>query len=349
MRNRLHTNFNIDRLMFIMTSDIRIWRFEDIKPNAVKWKCSVSNFVDTCTITLPLHPYVRNNVTNPTEFSKQAASNNVAIREGDPVTVNLGYDHNNTLRFKGFINRINQGDNLVLECEGYSYQLKNTIFNKTYSKTSFKKILQDLTNGTDIKLSKYIPDVTLTNVTFKNVPGLKMLEWFQKECLATVCFYFDELYVGQSKYAVPRPTQKLRIGWNIADDKSLKKDNSDVKIQINIIEKNSEGTVKRTKSEQRKYSAVKEVKVRAGLPLDYLKDVANELQKEENFKGYQGNIDCFLVPHFEKGYVAELTSGLYPEKNGKYFVESIDGKFDQNNDYQTLTLRYYGNVDGTGN
>ena len=85
--------------MFIMTSDIQIWKFINIKPSEVKWKCSISNYIDTCSIVLPLNPYVRNNVNNETEFSKQTKQTGVVFRKGDAVTVKLGYDYENT-KFK---------------------------------------------------------------------------------------------------------------------------------------------------------------------------------------------------------------------------------------------------------
>ena len=335
-----------------MTSDIQITHtspsgvkttFKNIKPSAVKWKVSVSNFTDTCEITLPLFPYLTSTGTNSTVFSERADSGNTVFHEGDYVEVRLGYyaidEH---LFFKGFIKRINYAQPLVLECEGYSYQLKDIIFNKSYKKTTFKQVLNDLIKGTDIILSNFVPDVSLSNLTFKNVPGLKMLEWFQKECLCAVNFDFNELYVGASKYTVPKPTEKLRIGWNTVADKELKKDESDTKVIINLVEKSSTGTVKRTKSEQKRYDNVKEVKVRPGLPDVFLRTVAAELQKLENYRGYKGSVTAFLMPFFDKGYGCEIIDGKFPDRAGKYFVESVEGSFDSGGGRQKLTLIYYG-------
>jgi hypothetical protein len=113
---------------------------------------------------------------------------------------------------------------------------------------------------------------------------------------------------------------------------------------IHLTEKSSTGTVKHTKSEQKKYSATKEVKIRSGLPDTILQEIANELQKTENFNGYKGDVNCFLIPNFENGYVAEITDDIFPDRNGSYFVESVDGIFDSSGGRQKLTLRYYGNV-----
>lgn len=338
-------------MCFLMTSNITIGDYTNIKPSGVKWKCSVSNFTDTCTISVPLKTFMRHNNTRldvyPDKSTEQKVmelvnSNQVLFNEGDKVSVLLGYDLKNTKRFMGFVKRINYAVPLVIECEGYSYQLTKKVFTKSYKSTTVRDILSDLIVGTDIVLSKYIPTVPLTNVVFKNCPGLKVLEWFAKECLMTVYFDFDQLYVGASKYAVKKPTQKIKMGWNTIGDGSLKKDTSESEVIIHVVEKNSSGNVKRTKSEQKKYSTTKEVKVRSGLTDAVLKDIANDLQKLENYSGYKGEVTTFLDPHFENGYVANVIDERFPDRNGMYFVESVDGSFDSNGGRQKLTLRYYG-------
>jgi hypothetical protein len=336
--------------MFRMTSNITIINttkgvkttFRNIKPSAVKWNVSVSNFTDTCTISLPLMPYLSNTIENRTIFSGRAEVGNTVFHEGDFVDVELGYDYNNINVFRGFIKRINYALPLVLECEGYSYQLKDIIFNKSYKTATVKQVLNDLIKGTDIKLSEYIPAITLKNLTFKNTSAKNVLEWFQKECLCAVSFDRETLFVGASKYSIPKPTERLRVRWNTAADKELKKDDSDTKITIKLVEKSSAGSVKTTKAAISKYDNIKEVKVRAGLPGKFLKDVANELQKLENYRGYKGNVTAFLTPYFDKGYVCEIIDKKFSDRNGKYFVETVEGSFDKSGGRQKLTLIYYG-------
>lgn len=338
--------------MFRMIADIEVvnnsggitTHFRGIKPSAVKWSQSVKNFADTCSISLPLTPYLTNTGKNKTIFSSSATPpSDTVFHTGDSVEVWLGYNYDRHCFFKGFIRRINYAQPLVLECEGYSYCLKDVMFTKSYRDTTIRGVLEDLTAGTDIKLSEYIPDVKLKNLTFKNVPGRNVLEWFQRECLCAVYFDADILYVGASRYAIPHPTHKLRIGWNTVEDKELKKDDAETKLSINLLQKSPKGEVKRTKSEQRKYDNIKEVKVRAGLPESFLKSVREELQKQEDYKGYKGTITAFLMPFFGKGDVCQIIDERFPERGGKYFVESIDGSFDDKGGRQKLSLIYYGN------
>lgn len=324
---------------------------KNVKPSAVKWKCGVSSYKDECSITLPLKTYIRNNRNEITDYPKGSAESSIQndlskqktiFTEGDKVDVLLGYNGNNTRRFKGFVKRINYAKPLVLECEGYTYQLKDKMFTKTYSTTTVKQILADLVSGTDILLSDRIPSISLKNVVFKNAPALKVLDWFAKECLLSVFFDFDTIYVGVSKQDLSKPTVNVKIGWNTVEDKELKKDTTESEVHIHLTEKSSTGKVKRTKSESSKYDNIKDVRVRSGLSDSLLTKLANELQKQENFKGYRGTITCFLEPMFEKCYVAKVIDSNYTDRNGFYFTENIEGSFDQNGGRQILTLRYYG-------
>lgn len=323
--------------MLIMTSNITIGG-HSVKPNAVKWKCSVSDFTDTCNISLPLSIYTKTNgITTETAEKIQE----VIFKEGMKVEVSLGYDNENTRRFAGFVSRINYAIPLSIECEGYSWQLRKVRFTKSYKTTTALQILKDLTVGTDIVLSKSIPNIPLNNVWFKDCPGVKVLEWFQNECLCAVFFDFDTLYVGASKFGIDKKSEKLQLGWNTVEDNELKKSDSDSNVQINIVAKDSAGTVKKTKSEQRKYTTTKEVKCRAGLPSTYLQKVADEMQTSENYQGYQGGITCFLAPSFEKSMVADIVDKRFPDRSGKYFVEAIEGNYSSQGGRQKLTLKHY--------
>ncbi|MGZ9677548.1 hypothetical protein [Flavobacterium sp. GNP001] len=73
-----------------------------------------------------------------------------------------------------------------------------------------------------------------------------------------------------------------------------------------IQEKDGKGEVKRTKSDTDKYSNEKAVKIKAGIPADLLKQIANRLQTKSNYNGYEGNITAFLEPASNKGDIAEI-------------------------------------------
>lgn len=302
----------------------------------MKWRSSVLNIIETSTIALPRATYLKNNL-NATEDNTVKSS--VVFNEGDKVVVNLGYDGKNTQRFIGFVKRINQTDRLEIECEGYNYQLPKA-FSKSYASTTVKEILTDLTQGTDIKIDQSTADVKVSNVRFKNATGLQVLEWIQKELHLVVYFSFDSLYVG-TLYGRRKGKKKLRVGWNTVDDKDFKQRRTEENVLIQLVDKNSKGSVKKTKSDERRYSQTKEVKIKAGLDEALRKQIANDLQARENYRGYEGSILCFLVPDIEKSDVVELENKRFPERSGQFFAETIEGSFDSNGGRQKVTLNYF--------
>lgn len=322
--------------MFTMTSEIQIGKYT-VKPHSVKWRSGVMQIIETCVIALPRASYMKNEL-NTTEDNTKNSS--VVFNQGDPVTVSLGYDKRNILRFKGFVKRINQTERLELECEGYNYQLPKA-FSKSYASTTLKTILTDLTAGTDIKLSDKMPEVKVASVRFKNATGLQVLEWMKKELHLAVYFDFETLYAG-TLYGWRKDAIKLRLGYNTVSDKDFKQRKTDENVLIQLVEKDSKGTTKKTKSDERKYSQTKEVKIRAGLDKEIMKNIANDLQSRENYKGYEGSITCFLEPAVQKSNVVDIDSPRYPEKSGLFFAEVVEGSFDAQGGRQKVTLNYFG-------
>lgn len=325
-----------------MTSDISVCGI-GIKPTSVKWHCSVSDYTDTCTIDLPLSLYTRTSgqVTPGIEGYRQ-----LPFKEGGDVLVMLGYNGVNTLRFMGKVSRINYSVPLQIECEGYSYCLRNKRFTKSYSKTTALQILKDLCEGTDIIIQKKnVADIPLSNVWFKDFPALEVLDWLKKNCACCIWFDFDKLFLSSSKYFNKKDSAKLQPGYNTVKDDELKKSPADETVRVSIVAKDATGKTKKTKSnskpQSQKSQTEKQVKVRSGLPASYLKEVASSIEQEHNHKGFQGNVTCFLEPHFEKSMVADIIDNRFPERSGKYFIDTVDGEFSASGGRQKLTLKYY--------
>ncbi len=324
--------------MFVMTSDISICGIS-VKPTAVKWRCSVSDYTDTCTIELPLSLYAKTN---------GGGNKSLPFYEGGDVIVKLGYNGRTTTRFMGKVLRINYAVPLQIECEGYSYDLRKKRFTKSYQKTTALQLIKDLCNGTDIIIQKNnIADIPLTNVWFKDYPATEVLDWLKKNCACRIWFDFDKLYLAPSMYSNPKGTAKLRPGFNTVKDDELKKAAADETVRITIVAKDSTGQAKKTKTKSKeknqKSKTEKTVNVRSGLPPDYLQEVAAAMEKDENRQGYEGSVTFFLEPAFEKSMVADIDDLKFPERSGRYFVETVEGEYSASGGRQKLTLRQYDN------
>lgn len=330
-------------MAFYLTSEITINGEKNIKPNKVVWKTDVGSFVDTCTISLPRIAYLENHTSRTQDLGlggidKQKTSF-YKFKEGDKVEVLLGYNKKNEKRFAGFIRVVKMGIPVQLECEGYAYQLYNVIFNRTYANVTVKKLLKDLTAGTDIKLSNEIPEIPLKNIRFKNATGIQVLEYLKKEIQLAVYFNFDELFVGTTFGKVQKKIN-LRIGWNTIKDDDFQKKPIDKNLKIVVKEKNPKGEVRKTKSDIQKYDNEKEVKIKSGIPSNFLKEIVNRLQTQQNYSGYEGNLQLFLIPYANKGMSVLIDGGIFKEKSGLYFIQSVSGEFGMNGGRQTIQLGF---------
>ena len=329
-------------MAFYLTSNITINGEPNIKPNKVVWRTDVGSFVDTCIITLPRITYLENDTkkTQDLDLNKKDQKNSFyRFKEGDKVEVFLGYNKKNERRFTGFIRGVKLGIPVELECEGYAYQLYGVIFNKTYSVVTVKNLLRDLTEGTDIKLSPEIPEIPLKNIRFKNATGIQVLEYLKKEIQLAVYFNFDELYVGTTFGKVQKRIN-LRIGWNTIKDDDFQKKQIDKNLKIVFKEKNDKGEVKKTKSDLQKYDNEKEVRIKSGIPANFLKEIVNRLQTQQNYTGYEGSVQLFLIPYANKGMSVLIDGGIFKEKSGLYFIDSVSGEFGMNGGRQTIKLGF---------
>lgn len=325
--------------MFHLTSDITIGAITKVKPAKVSYKLDINSFTDTCTIDLPRIMYLKTTKTETQDINQPNERKEYAIKEGDKVSVLLGYDGKNSMRFEGFVKRINMAIPVKVECEGYSYLLLDVMFNKSYETVTVKQLLTDLCAGTEIIVSNEIPAIPLKNVRFKNATGYQVLEWLQKECKLVVYFNLNELYAG-TQFGKKQDTVKFRLGWNTVKEDDLKQRLVDKNVRIVIHEKNDKGEVKKTKSDVSKYSNEKTLKIKAGIPADLLKQIANRLQTKSNYNGFEGSITAFLEPMVTKGMVAAITDKQYPERTGNYFIESVEGEFGSGGGRQKIQLGF---------
>lgn len=319
--------------MFKLTADITIGSFTSLKPSSINWSRGIKNFTDSAKIKLPAVAMLKKSGDQ-----YERIQTGLQFQEGMKVEIKCGYDGRNITVFKGFLSRRNFTVPLELECEGYAYQLRKKIgFNKSYQNTTVKKILTDLVEGTDIRISEAVPDIPLPKVTFQNSTGIQVLEWFKEKCLLTVYFKFDELYVGLLE-TQPSNTSKFRLGWNTVKDNELKFNNNKefAEVRINIQKRDKTGA-KKTKFVGAKDGAVKTLKTAISDPATMQKIAEQEKEKFVN-KGYEGGITAFLEPHVEPGDAVSIEDTKYPERTGKYFVSAVDGEFSSSGGRQKIKI-----------
>lgn len=320
--------------MFALCSNIEMGRFKGIKPNSVKITKSMFDFVDKAVIKLPITARIK----QAGEVISESVETARQFNEGDKVVIKLGYNGSLKEDYTGFIHRINYTQPLEVECEGYSYQLRQKTYNNTFVKTKLKQILEFLIAGTDITLDVGIPDFVFDKMSFKNHNGVEALQKIKKESSDTICIFFtgNVLYAGLA-YLKPKADVKYQLGWNVIKDNNLKKreaKNQDVTVHF-IGEKKDgskvqvQGGKKKTKPLQTNASSgttgeTVVFKSHSITDENSLKMASDAKLKQLSFDGYEGKITAFGIPYCEPGYRAKLDDKKYPERSGNYIVESTE-------------------------
>lgn len=328
--------------MFVMTADIKFEGFKAVKPSSLKWNLNIDNISDTAMIVIPAMCGLidKNNNYSLVQTGMQ-------IKEGLKVEIYAGYDGRNDLQFKGFVKRINFKVPMEVECEGYSYQLRRKMINKSFGKTTVKSVLGYLLDGTDITLSDKCPaNIDFEAQTFQNYTAMQVLEYLKEKYLLTVFFEFDKLYVGW-RATYNAGTAKLRLNWNVVkDDQLLFATYTGSTVHIELESRAKDGTRKKKKSGNvLRPGDVKKVKTRIDNDAD--KELAaNDLQLLENKKGFTGGMLAFLKPYVRPGMTVEIIDKNYKERNGSYFIDSVDGSFSTSGGRQNIKIGFGLNDNG---
>lgn len=326
--------------MFVLTANVTLGGFKPIKPHSLKWKRSIDDYSDTAVITVPAITMLK---TTGDQYKK--VDTGLQLVEGMKVMIEAGYNGNNVKRFEGFIRRRNFSVPLEIECEGYSYQLRKKVgYNKSYAtNTKLKVLLNDLIQGTDIKLSALIPDITIESpVWFKNVSRIQVLDWLKDNMLLSAYFNYNELFVGLREQEL-KGEVKLRLGWNTIKDNALKfnseREYADVRIQLG--KRNKDGSMNMTDDSAVNTTGVKIFKIGVRLSAYWNEQIRASLKKHLLNVGYEGTITTFLIPFAEPGMKATIDDPRYQERKGSYFIESVDGELSPSGGRQKIKI---GNV-----
>lgn len=314
--------------MFVLNSQFVIGKYKFTGCNEVVIKKSIHEVADTAIIRLP-----NSYLLKLKKVTTLSAATSKAFRVGDAVSVRLGYNGQLRDEFVGFVKRINFKTPCEIECEGYSYILRTkTNIVKSWKSTTLKEVLEYITADTDIKLHPDIPDMPLKNLKINNANGLEVIDYIKGLLGGVLKTFFigDTLYAGLAYMDLANTTVNYRLGWNTVDDGNLKfRQAADVKVKIELEYRSGSGQ-QMVVSSGVEGGTVRREKVSAVSDPAKLQAIADAKLLEENYDGYEGDLTTLLLPVAQPGYRAALTDPRYEERQGNYFVESVETTYGQN-------------------
>jgi len=323
--------------MFVLSSYITIGNYSMKGVHQVVIKKSIHSYVDTAVISLPTS-YVLQfapgqllpNVSLPQ--LPAAGSTASVFKEGDPITIQLGYDGQLQDEFEGFVKRVNFGRPCEIECEGFVWLMRNTdfLFTKSWKTTTILEVLQYITAPwPEIKLSPDIQNVSFGPFRITERTGAEVLEDLKKALGFTVYFIGNTIYAGLQYLAQLQSSVSYRLGWNTIDDGQLKfRTQDETRVTVSVDYKDKQGKNHHVIYGKKNGSA-KPMQYTIGVVTDEntRRQMANAFARKYRYAGYEGHVSAFLQPYAQHGWKNSLFSKPYPQRNGDYILESTELHF----------------------
>lgn len=309
--------------MYRLTSEVKIGGNLFSGINEVTIKRSVYSLGATAKIKVPKTAVL---ISEKEPETKTKVETSQEVKVGDLVEIKLGYNGENNLEFKGYVTKINITKPIEIECEDefFKFRQKKVELSGT---TTLKDLLTKC--GLDVKEAETL---TLKNFSIKNQPRpsvSQVLSTLQKDYGLNIFFDFEaKLYAVRSlKMVSDKDPVKYEFLRNVIKDDGLKYLTADdVKIQIKAICIKKDGT----KIEGTAGSSEGTSKTLYFYDVTDVKELATlaeiELQRY-SYDGYDGAIDTFLEPYIEPTMVAAIKDPQYGERDGNYYVESVETTF----------------------
>lgn len=291
-------------------------------------KKSVHQIVQTAKITLPLSVVHRNNQL--LERIKLAEK----IKEGDSISIDLGYNGLNKNEFTGYIKRINLKQPLEIECEDELYLLRKTFYKKNFKKNSVKEVLNFLLQGlydrTGLRLELWdkMPELTVTNFIIDNKNGVEVLQsiadtYFLDSYLTTVDGK-KILYCGLS-YGLKRDTINYQLDTNTVSHGDLKYDQTEeVKYRVKVINFKNDGS-----KYEYSYGDKKDQEIQKHYHGNFtdaeLKRMA-DAEISKGIAGYRGSIETMLWPDVQPGDIVSIEDKQFG-RSGTGYIGTVTTTF----------------------
>lgn len=294
--------------------------------NKVSIESSWKRLTDTAEITLPRKAIFFEEGKTTVNFTEIKNY----FRKGDPVLIELGYNGKYVREFQGYVTHVSADIPIRIKCEDEMYQLKKLPVNISLKKANLGELLKKIIPGYEIDAL----EVDLGSLRFSKTTVAKVLEFLKDEF--SLYSYMDgrKLVVGKI-YAddsdlIPVP---LHLERNVVNNDLNYKNKEDVLIRINAVSTLSNGakievTVGDKAGEERQL-------IYYGIELKAeLTKLANEDLKKYKVDGFSGSIKTFGIPYLKHGMKVILTSDLYPDRDGIYYVEETIVDFNDTPEYR---------------
>lgn len=310
----------------------------------------------TCQITLPaakngvgaLHKveeiFVESTFKELVSRAEVTLPRNVAVfdkynvrkvfKHGSPIIIAFGYDGLNITEFTGYITEVTADYPVRIKCQDEMWMLRRKVVNYTAKNVGLAPMLRSICPGYNINA---LEGVELGTVKFVKTNVGAVLEKLKSDF--GLYSYMDGKTLVCGKYYSDNTDDKievLNLDTGVAENGLEYRSGEDLIVKI----KGSATTSAGKKEEYERgdeggdeYSLVYTAKTKAELQ----RQVDADYNKKK-LGGFEGSVTAYAIPYFKHGRKVKITSNLYPDRAGLYYIDSINKTFAQGGIRQELTL-----------
>lgn len=294
---------------------------------------SWQQLTDTCIIRLPRKVAIIGARSLPD-----------AVRVGDRVRVQYGYDGALRTEFTGYVVGVKTGPPAEIQCEDDMYLLKRKPLTKAWGSVSLDTVLRYVrdSNGLNFEIQA-LGAADLGKFTINQATGAQVLEALRKD-YGIRCFFRGGVLVAGDPYQAraTAPVHVLAFRQNVVSNDLQYVRAEDIRLKVRAISHvpgKRAGTRKRLTAE---FGDLLDGELRTlnfvGVAQADLEKRAKEELARLRFDGYRGTITTFGLPAVEHGDVVEIRDPDYPERTGRFSVDKVSKSFGTGGSRRALTL-----------
>lgn len=267
------------------------------------------------------------------------------FRRGDKVEIHLGYgyDENLILEFSGYIDKVSADYPITIKLEDEMWRLKQIPVSFVSKDIKLKEFIQKFVTDYPIDIDS---DVSLGAVRFSKVTLGEVLKKLQDDFSLYSFIRNGKLTIAKpySDVSEKIPVFDLERNCVSNDLNYLSKEEKLVKIIGQSIQKFAEAIKKGEKTKKLKFEfgdADATETINWTFNVTNLKDLENEVKRMYNDKkkdGWDGSFTTFGIPSVQHGQKVKITSSLYNDREGIYYIDSIKKKFSRDGYRQEIEL-----------
>lgn len=284
---------------------VTMWKAVSVRVTS-SWK----TLTDTARVELPVRWLVG---------EKQVQIDNF-VQTGDPILIAAGYDGQNKNIFDGYVRQVHPGVPMVLECEDRMYLLKKQEVHKQWESVSLPALLRDiLPTG----MAFDADDIALGPVRLARTTAAKALQKL-REYYGLVAYFQDgKLIVGKVYSRTNTTRHKINLNYDVLGEDLVFTKAEDRVLMVKATSHLADGK-----------KVVVEVGDKGGdtvsLPFygiedkDVLRKHAEAEMAKLRYTGLTGSFTTYGDRFMRHNDTVELASPIYPERNGSYYLETVE-------------------------